>query len=139
MVCIYFLGRTQELVALSGAHTLGSKGFGNPTAFDNYYFKILLDKPWLSSGDCLHASHYIKKHPSCKESLWRISSFKKRTIFPFWRGKRLSFLTKSWWRLSPWWVHHIHQMSSKKFNQEVCEMKILYICIFGCWIFWQFE
>ncbi|KAM7459496.1 hypothetical protein LguiA_036490 [Lonicera macranthoides] len=41
---------TQELVALSGAHTLGSKGFGNPTAFDNYYFKILVDKPWLSSA-----------------------------------------------------------------------------------------
>ncbi|KAF5943514.1 hypothetical protein HYC85_017591 [Camellia sinensis] len=41
---------TQELVALSGAHTLGSKGFGNPTVFDNSYFKILLGKPWLSSG-----------------------------------------------------------------------------------------
>ncbi|XP_027775052.1 putative L-ascorbate peroxidase 6 isoform X3 [Solanum pennellii] len=41
---------TQELVALSGAHTLGSKGFGNPTVFDNEYFKILMKKPWLSSG-----------------------------------------------------------------------------------------
>ncbi|XP_043702717.1 putative L-ascorbate peroxidase 6 [Telopea speciosissima] len=41
---------TQELVALSGAHTLGSKGFGNPTVFDNSYFKILLEKPWLSSA-----------------------------------------------------------------------------------------
>ncbi|XP_027083991.2 putative L-ascorbate peroxidase 6 isoform X1 [Coffea arabica] len=41
---------TQELVALSGAHTLGSKGFGNPTIFDNSYFKILLEKPWLSSA-----------------------------------------------------------------------------------------
>ncbi|GAB4836696.1 hypothetical protein Ancab_001609 [Ancistrocladus abbreviatus] len=40
----------QELVALSGAHTLGSKGFGNPTVFDNSYFKILLEKPWLSSA-----------------------------------------------------------------------------------------
>ncbi|KAL0447322.1 UNVERIFIED_CONTAM: putative L-ascorbate peroxidase 6 [Sesamum latifolium] len=40
----------QELVALSGAHTLGSKGFGNPTVFDNSYFKILLEKPWSSSG-----------------------------------------------------------------------------------------
>ncbi|KAM1573804.1 hypothetical protein ACFX1Z_043221 [Malus domestica] len=35
---------TQELVALSGAHTIGNKGFGNPTVFDNTYFKILLDK-----------------------------------------------------------------------------------------------
>ncbi|MCD7456330.1 putative L-ascorbate peroxidase 6 [Datura stramonium] len=41
---------TQELVALSGAHTLGSKGFGNPTVFDNAYFKILMEKPWLSSA-----------------------------------------------------------------------------------------
>ncbi|RVW54079.1 putative L-ascorbate peroxidase 6 [Vitis vinifera] len=40
---------TQELVALSGAHTLGGKGFGNPTVFDNSYFKILLEKPWKSS------------------------------------------------------------------------------------------
>ncbi|XP_076952986.1 putative L-ascorbate peroxidase 6 [Bidens hawaiensis] len=41
---------TQELVALSGAHTLGSKGFGNPITFDNAYYKVLLEKPWLSSG-----------------------------------------------------------------------------------------
>lgn len=41
---------TQELVALSGAHTLGSKGFGNPFIFDNSYFKILLERPWSSSG-----------------------------------------------------------------------------------------
>lgn len=41
---------TQELVALSGAHTLGSKGFGSPVVFDNSYFKILLEKPWTSSG-----------------------------------------------------------------------------------------
>ncbi|XVE71185.1 hypothetical protein DITRI_Ditri10aG0130500 [Diplodiscus trichospermus] len=40
----------QELVALSGAHTLGSKGFGSPVAFDNSYFKILLEKPWKSSS-----------------------------------------------------------------------------------------
>nr|AII99883.1 peroxidase [Cicer arietinum] len=41
---------TQELVALSGAHTLGSKGFGSPTSFDNSYYKVLLEKPWISSG-----------------------------------------------------------------------------------------
>ncbi|KZV36658.1 L-ascorbate peroxidase-like [Dorcoceras hygrometricum] len=40
---------TQELVALSGAHTLGNKGFGNPTVFDNSYYKVLLEKPWSSS------------------------------------------------------------------------------------------
>ncbi|KAJ6832515.1 putative L-ascorbate peroxidase 6 isoform X2 [Iris pallida] len=41
---------TQELVALSGAHTLGSKGFGSPIVFDNSYYKILLEKPWTSPG-----------------------------------------------------------------------------------------
>ncbi|PHT40402.1 putative L-ascorbate peroxidase 6 [Capsicum baccatum] len=41
---------TQELVVLSGAHTLGSKGFGNPTIFDNAYFKILMEKPWLAAA-----------------------------------------------------------------------------------------
>lgn len=41
---------TQELVALSGAHTLGGKGFGSPTTFDNAYYKVLLEKPWLSSA-----------------------------------------------------------------------------------------
>lgn len=41
---------TQELVALSGAHTLGSKGFGSPIIFDNSYYKVLLEKPWMSSG-----------------------------------------------------------------------------------------
>ncbi|XP_022754129.1 putative L-ascorbate peroxidase 6, partial [Durio zibethinus] len=39
----------QELVALSGAHTLGSKSFQSPVTFDNSYFKILLEKPWKSS------------------------------------------------------------------------------------------
>ncbi|KAF5748182.1 putative L-ascorbate peroxidase 6-like [Tripterygium wilfordii] len=44
---------TQELVALSGAHTLGSKGFGNPTVFDNSYYKILLEKPWITSATAM--------------------------------------------------------------------------------------
>nr|XP_018675343.1 PREDICTED: putative L-ascorbate peroxidase 6 isoform X2 [Musa acuminata subsp. malaccensis] len=42
--------RTQELVALSGAHTIGNKGFGSPVVFDNAYFNILLEKTWTSSG-----------------------------------------------------------------------------------------
>ncbi|KAK9098736.1 hypothetical protein Syun_025781 [Stephania yunnanensis] len=40
---------TQELVALSGAHTIGSKGFGSPVVFDNSYYKILLENPWMTS------------------------------------------------------------------------------------------
>ncbi|KAJ3701216.1 hypothetical protein LUZ61_004921 [Rhynchospora tenuis] len=41
---------TQEMVALSGAHSIGNKGFGNPFQFDNSYYNILLEKPWTSSG-----------------------------------------------------------------------------------------
>ena len=37
----------EELVALSGAHTLGGKGFGNPFEFTNVYYKELLRRPWL--------------------------------------------------------------------------------------------
>lgn len=37
---------TRELVALSGAHTIGGKGFGAPLSFDNSYFKTLVAKPW---------------------------------------------------------------------------------------------
>ncbi|KAF0898132.1 hypothetical protein E2562_001780, partial [Oryza meyeriana var. granulata] len=41
---------TQEMVVLSGAHTIGGKGFGNPNVFDNSYFKVLLEKPHASSS-----------------------------------------------------------------------------------------
>jgi len=35
-----------EMVALSGAHTLGTKGFGDPVTFDNSYYTTLLARPW---------------------------------------------------------------------------------------------
>lgn len=54
-----FLCRTRELVALSGAHTIGGKGFGSPVVFDNAYFKILLEKPWSSKGNQSHNSIFI--------------------------------------------------------------------------------
>ncbi|KAL6212066.1 hypothetical protein ACLB2K_017288 [Fragaria x ananassa] len=41
---------TQELVALSGAHTLGNKGFGSPTVFDNSYFKVLNEESVFSGS-----------------------------------------------------------------------------------------
>ncbi|OVA06513.1 heme peroxidase [Macleaya cordata] len=61
---------TQELVALSGAHTLGGKGFGNPTAFDNSYYKILLEKPWISSASMptmigLPSDHALAEDEEC--------------------------------------------------------------------------
>ncbi|XP_066353061.1 putative L-ascorbate peroxidase 6 isoform X3 [Miscanthus floridulus] len=39
----------QEMVVLSGAHTIGGKGLGSPIVFDNTYFKVLLEKPQTSS------------------------------------------------------------------------------------------
>ena len=39
---------TLDLVALSGSHALGGKGYGDPLTFDNVYYKTLLEKPWLS-------------------------------------------------------------------------------------------
>jgi len=41
----------REMVALSGAHTIGGKGFGAPDVFDNAYFKSLLARPWLDKKD----------------------------------------------------------------------------------------
>lgn len=38
-------------VLLAGAHTVGSKGFGDGLVFDNSYFKVLLDKPWTKTKD----------------------------------------------------------------------------------------
>jgi len=43
----------REFVALSGAHTIGNKGFGGPYAFDNTYYKELLKKPWTNTKDSM--------------------------------------------------------------------------------------
>ncbi|KAI3890252.1 hypothetical protein MKX03_021256 [Papaver bracteatum] len=58
---------TQELVALSGAHTIGGKGFGSPTVFDNSYYKILLEKPWASSASMigLPSDHVLVEDEEC--------------------------------------------------------------------------
>ncbi|KAI4337316.1 hypothetical protein L6164_015749 [Bauhinia variegata] len=61
---------TQELVALSGAHTIGSKGFGSPTSFDNAYYKVLLEKPWMSGSSMsrmigLPSDHALVEDDEC--------------------------------------------------------------------------
>jgi len=42
---------TRDLVALSGSHALGGKGFGDPLTFDNVYYTTLLEKPWTDTKD----------------------------------------------------------------------------------------
>lgn len=64
---------TRELVCLSGAHTIGGKGFGDPAAFDNDYFQALLRKPWLSKSDSmagmigLPSDHILPDDPDCAQ------------------------------------------------------------------------
>ncbi|CAB4266766.1 unnamed protein product [Prunus armeniaca] len=60
-----FFNLTQELVALSGAHTIGNKGFGSPTVFDNTYFKILLEKPSSGSMIGLPSDRALAKDDEC--------------------------------------------------------------------------
>ncbi|KAH7686679.1 Class I peroxidase protein [Dioscorea alata] len=71
---------TQELVALSGAHTLGSKGFGNPNVFDNSYFKILIEKPWASSDGMssmigLPSDRALVEDDECSKFLYIVSYY----------------------------------------------------------------
>ena len=48
---------SRDLVALSGAHTLGAKGFGDPVTFDGAYYKTLLAAPWAAAGATEMDSH----------------------------------------------------------------------------------
>lgn len=63
----------KEMIALSGAHTLGGKGFGDPVAFDNTYYKSLLQKPWLNKNDSmasmigLPSDHVLPEDKECLE------------------------------------------------------------------------
>ena len=49
------------MIALSGAHTIGQKGFGDPYTFDNEYFVTLKKDPWnlpnLTKGE-LEGTNY---------------------------------------------------------------------------------
>ena len=75
---------TLDLVSLSGAHTLGSKGFGDPLTFDNAYYRTLLDAPWAKPGADEMASHIglpsdhaLPLDPGCREIIERFASDQK--------------------------------------------------------------
>mmetsp|Transcript_17640 Transcript_17640/g.49309 ORF Transcript_17640/g.49309 Transcript_17640/m.49309 type:complete len:326 (+) Transcript_17640:78-1055(+) len=61
----------QEFVALCGSHTIGNKGFGEPLAFDNTYYKTLLRKPWndpsveMGSMIGLPSDHVLAEDQEC--------------------------------------------------------------------------
>ncbi|KAG2430144.1 hypothetical protein HXX76_010243 [Chlamydomonas incerta] len=70
----------QEMVALSGAHTLGSKGFGDPVTFDNAYYVELLKKPWGNTKDPmasmigLPSDHVLPDDPDCLPVIQRYAA-----------------------------------------------------------------
>eukprot|EP00899_Mesostigma_viride_P023404 jgi/Mesvir1/4248/Mv22216-RA.1 len=43
----------KEMVCLSGAHTLGTKGFGKADEFDNAYFVMLKARPWENQDESM--------------------------------------------------------------------------------------
>ena len=57
----------RELVALSGAHTLGNKGYGGPYDFDNTYYKSMLSRVWLDNSDPMNVHVGIESDHSLAE------------------------------------------------------------------------
>jgi L-ascorbate peroxidase len=63
----------REMVCLLGAHTLGSKGFGDPAKFDNTYFQMLLRRPWADKSNKmadmvgLPSDHALPEDAECLE------------------------------------------------------------------------
>ncbi|DBA86813.1 TPA: hypothetical protein ACH3X2_005396 [Trebouxia sp. C0005] len=80
----------QEFVALAGAHTLGSKGFGDPLTFDNAYFTALLQKPWAApNADSmakmigLPSDHVLPDDSDCKPVIQMYAADQKRFFKDF--------------------------------------------------------
>ena len=62
----------EDMIALSGSHTLGSKGYGDPLTFDNVYYTALLKKPWENKKDKMASmigipsDHVLPDDPTCR-------------------------------------------------------------------------
>ena len=63
---------SQDFIALSGSHTLGRKGYGDPLTFDNTYFTLLREKPWENKKDemasmiGIASDHVLPDDPVCR-------------------------------------------------------------------------
>ena len=70
----------EELVCLSGAHTLGAKGFGDPAKFDVAYFDALLKQPWNDKANSMAAmiglpsDHALAGSAECKPVIERYAA-----------------------------------------------------------------
>lgn len=80
----------QEFVALAGAHTLGSKGFGDPLTFDNAYYTALRQKPWAApNADSmakmigLPSDHVLPDDSDCKPVIEMYATDQKRFFQDF--------------------------------------------------------
>lgn len=67
----------QEFVALSGAHTVGGKGFGAPLEFSSVYYSELLRKPWEDPSDKMNqmiglaSDHAMADDEECQQWIRR--------------------------------------------------------------------
>ncbi len=91
---------TEELVALSGSHAVGGKGYGDPLTFDNVYYKTLLEKPWLRKDEMsqmigIKSDHVLMDDSECRKFIEEfagnqekffarfVSSYAKLTTFGY--------------------------------------------------------
>lgn len=94
----------QEFVALSGAHTLGNKGFGEPLTFDNTYYKTLETKPWAGPNPPemakmigLPSDHVLPDDPECRPLIQMYADSQDRFFADFAAAyTKLTSLGASW-------------------------------------------
>ena len=96
----------REFVALCGAHTIGSKGFGGPLEFDNAYYRTLPQRPWAAPGASemdkmtgLPSDHVLVDDPECLSAVKAFAADQGR-FFDEFRAAYIK-LTEIGWSGSP--------------------------------------